>query len=204
MKNTSEQWFIEKGEFATQANKSDYNVPLANYAKAITVEWINPYAPTEPGTEVQIVNLHSLDQVPMNRYRSINTDNVPNAPMHDIAHAIAFTGMPPNLMARIVPQPKELGRYRVYFIPSNTDVTDIHGDLLFPEEFINLLIFATANSLLANCKYPLDIYNGFRSGIASDLAMAKANFTAFIGQNKKQSPRSSRGYMPPNSGYRRN
>lgn len=204
MKLTSEQWFIQKGEFTAPALISEYSIPLENYAKAITVEWINPYAPNEPGVEIQIVNFTSLDLVPINRPRTIvNSQTAPAIAADNIAHAIAFTGMPPNLRARIVPQPQEQARYRVYYIPNNSPVVDINGDLEFPQEFIQLLIFGVANSLLGNCGYDQQTYIGYKSGISSDLALASHNFQVWVGQSKKQSARSSRGYMPPGSGWRR-
>lgn len=202
MKLVDQNWFVKYKDFPAPPNTNDFPLVIGDFSRALTVEWRNPGKPHDIGVEVQIINFQDGGVVPVNRERMIDVGNS-SIDASEVAHAIAFTGMPPSLKVRITPTAeRNQYTYRVYYAPINESITDISGSLNFPPEFYNLLIVATAYALLANCGYSQDQWTQYSAGLGKNLRDAEANFKWYIGQNKQQSVRSSRGYAPPGSGRR--
>lgn len=196
LKNVDQNYYWKVAEIQAVPSQADYPLPAGDFNKALTCEWINPAYPNDVGIEINIVNFQDMDKVVKGIVVPYCPWGVASEEFQDMARAISFRGLPPTVTVRITPTPRYSVTYRIYYQPSHQGNVQVNDALDFPPEHMTLIEVAGARSLVPNCGYDEATSNAYSRQLNIDLVRLERNFEWDKMQNKQQSARSSRPYIP--------
>lgn len=192
MRNTNERWFPGEYVFSPATGQSTFSISIPDYAKVISVEWINPYVQKGSGLPVDVVDWERLNDVyldPPNR-RTFNDGTRVDG--QAIIRAIAFQGIPPSLTVRVTPIPTTIEKYKIYYDKVKQVALSGTDSLDLPLEYWHLVAAMAAEMLIPNC--PTETQESVTRSVSRFLNRSEDAFQQYIQKSHKVSSHRSKPY----------